>query len=191
MVALGALDIVALEEAGDLPVAPAGEVPGQAVAAAVVVVGHAGDAGELAVGPVEKHHGHSRLPQALVQVLVRRGQGRLGPLHQKAAHRLLNQPEQDLPLQPHMVSCGVDRRGVALSGKHVGGVVEDGGKDVVVHKGGHHRNLLGGSPRQKTRRVGAAALPAVDQPLLLQQAQGVANRLPAQLVALGQLLLRG
>ena len=128
--------------------------------------------------------------QTLVEIPVGGGQGGLGPLHQQAAHGLLQQPEEDLPLPAHPILRGVDRGGVALAGENLRRLVEDGGKDVVVHEGGHHRDLPGRGAGGQAGGVGPAALPAVDQPLLLQQAEGVADGLAAELIAGRQLQLR-
>ena len=61
VVALGALHVVALENPGDFPVAPAHQIAGQLIAAAVVVVTDAGDPRQLSVGAVEKEQGDLRL----------------------------------------------------------------------------------------------------------------------------------
>ena len=57
MIPLEPLDVVAFKDAGQMPVAPVDEVAGQQVAAAVVVIVDAGDAVQLAVGPVEEEKG--------------------------------------------------------------------------------------------------------------------------------------
>ena len=119
MVALGPLHVVAFEDSGNLPVPLVRQVADQLIAAAIVVVRHAGDVVQFAVGAVEEEHGGARLLQALVEAGVGGGQGRLGPLRQKAAHRLLQQAEEDFPLRADPVFRGVDGGGVALSGEDV------------------------------------------------------------------------
>ncbi len=112
MVALGALYVVALENPGDFPVAPSRQVAGQLIAAAVIVVRHTGNPFQSGVSAVEEDDGRARLEKALVEVGVRGGQGGFGTLHQKAAHRLFQQAEEDFPLRADPVFRGVDGGGV-------------------------------------------------------------------------------
>lgn len=128
---------------------------------------------------------------AAVQVGVGAGQGVFGALHQDAAHRLLQQAEQDVPLVGHPVFRGIDQGGVALLGKDALGVVEDGGEDVVVQKGRDHGDLPGGRVPGQAGGVGAAALAALDQALVGQELEGMADGLPAHVIAADKLRLGG
>ena len=67
--------------------------------------------------------------------------------------------------------------------------MENGRKDVIIQKGGDHRDLPHTAVGSGTADVRATALPAQDQPFLLQQLQGVPHGLAAHMIPLGKLRL--
>ena len=66
-------------------------------------------------------------------------------------------------------------------------LLEDIRKDILPNIGGHHRNIPGAAAAGGAlAHIGAAALAAAEQPLLLQKADGLAHRLAAAALLTGQ-----
>ena len=191
VVALRTLNIVTLENAGDPAVTGVQQVLAQLIAAGEVVIQQTGEVLQIAIDSVKKEDRHPFCLQQLIEVAVWSGQGGFGALHQHGADCLVQKLQKDFPLPADLVLRGEYQGAVAGLGKGRLHIVKNGGEDIVVQKGGDNGNLVYIVGPARLADVGAAALTALDEVLLLQQLQRVADSLAAHMVALGQFGLRG
>ncbi len=169
------------------------EISHQHPAAAVVVGQDGGDGGQLWISAVDEDQAHPPIDQLLIQVQIGVGQGGLAPLHQYAVQILDGQQGlEDLALDRDLILGGEEEGGAAVGGKDPLHPPEDPREDVVIDIGGDHRDrtVQKGLRPDPFPQVGSAALPAGDQPLVLQHRQGPADRLPADLEPLAEGVLR-
>ena len=193
-VALVALDVVVFEDARDALVALLVEIVHQHPAACGVVVQHREAVGELGVVAVHKDQGDPPVDQPAVQVQVGVGQAGLGPLHQHPVQGgQVQKGIEHLPLVGHLVLGGKEQGGAVVVGEDVFHLSQNAGEDVVADVGGDDRDRAVGHGGRlgPVPDVGAAALPALNQPLRDQQGQGLPHGLAADLKLLAQELFGG
>ena len=116
-IALGTLGVIAFENPRDSGVTFGKQIPGQLIAAAVVVVLNGGKAPQIAISAVKEQHRDPPGPEQLIKIGVDRGQGGLYPLHQHGAQLHVQKLGQNLPLPADQVLRGEDQGGIALLGK--------------------------------------------------------------------------
>ena len=149
VIALRALYIVGFEDPGDFPMPVPDQVPGQQIAAAVIVVADAERVGQLPAASVQKGQRRSAPLQFQIKLGVRARQRRLAALDQNARRGIEQQLLQDLALAADGVFRGVNDDGKALRGKTGLNVLEQRRENVVAERGRDHGDapVLTGSRR--------------------------------------------
>ena len=117
VIALRPLCIVGFENPGDCLMPVPDEVPGQQIAAAVIVVADAECGGQFPAASVQEGHRQSALPERLIQFGVWIRQRCLAALNQNPCRGIEQQLLQDLALTMDGVFRGVNDDGKALRGK--------------------------------------------------------------------------
>ena len=158
------------------------QIPGQLVTAAVIVIQQAGKIAEVAVSAMEEQNGGAPVPELQIQVAVGGGQGGFGTFDENGTDLLLQKLGQDVPFPADFILRSKDQCGIARLGKAGLEVVQNGGEDVVVQKGGDNGDLAGVTGTAVVPDIGTAALAALDKTLCLQQLQRVADGLAAHVV---------